>query len=95
MCNKSSSLKVCESCLQGKQVRTSYKPSSTQTDDILQIVHTDVCCKMEQQSIGGAVYYVLFLDGFSNKVFVSIMKHKSEVPKIFKEFKKILRSVMV
>lgn len=55
-------------------------------------MHTDVCSKIEQQAINGAEYYVLFLDDFSNKVFVYMMKHKSMVPKIFKEFKNFVEN---
>lgn len=74
--NRRTNSNVCTSCLQGKQTQKSYKLSETKTDEFLQ-----------EKSFGGAVYYVLFLDDFSNKVFVYMMKQKSEVPKLFNEFK--------
>ncbi|GBP48459.1 Retrovirus-related Pol polyprotein from transposon TNT 1-94 [Eumeta japonica] len=42
---------------------------------------------METQSLGGAKYFLTFLDDYSKKVFVYILNNKTEVLSKFKEFK--------
>lgn len=86
---RSSEEKRCISCLFGKQSKIPYQNSRSSTTDVLQIVHSDVCGPMEPDSIGGSKYYVIFVDDFSSKVFVYIMKMKSEVYKYFKIFPRI------
>lgn len=60
--------------------------------EILDIVHLDMCGSMEQESIDGGAYYVLFLNDFSNKLFAYMIKNKSEVPKIFEAFKNMVEN---
>ncbi|KAA5592484.1 transposase family protein, partial [Pseudomonas aeruginosa] len=74
----------------GKQARLPFQPSSTSTQDILELIHSDVCGPMESVSIGGSRYYVLFVDDYSRMVFVYFMKTKSEVFKFFKEFQSLV-----
>lgn len=76
----------CEVCCEGKQTRLPFAAGSRATE-ILQIVHSDVCGPMEKQSIGGARYFVLFIDDYSRMTFIYFMKAKSEVIHYFKEFK--------
>lgn len=80
----------CTVCCKGKQSRLPFQPSSTNTQDILELIHSDVCGPMENVSIGGSRYYVLFVDDYSRMVFVYFMKTKSEVFKFFKEFQSLV-----
>ena len=52
----------------------------------LRLVHSDVCGPMQTQSIGGAKYFVTFIDDYTRCCAVYFMKHKSEVLDKFKEF---------
>ena len=45
----------------------------------LQLVHSDICGPMQTQSIGGAKYFVTFIDDYSRCCAVYFMKYKSEV----------------
>ena len=49
-------------------------------------MHSDVCGPMQTQSIGGAKYFVTFIDDYTRCCAVYFMKHKSEVFDKFKEF---------
>ena len=49
----------------------------------LQLVHSDVCGPMQTQSIGGAKYFVTFIDDYARCCAVDFMKHKSGVPEKF------------
>ena len=42
------------------------------------IVHLDVCGPMENVSMGGTRYFVIFMDEFLKKVWVYMMKFKGE-----------------
>lgn len=65
---KGTSLSPCTHCLVGKQNRVSFRrfPSSRK-ENILDLVHTNVCT-MKYTSIDGALYYVTFIDDHSQKV---------------------------
>ena len=80
-------LSFCEGCLAGKMCR---KPFPTVgriwSTRKLQLVRSDVCGPMQTQSIGGAKYFVTFIDDYTRCCAVYFMKHKSEVFDKFKEF---------
>jgi hypothetical protein len=58
----------CTHCLVGKQIRVSFhKSSQSRKTNILDLVHTDVCT-MNTKTLGGALYYVTFIDDHSRKV---------------------------
>lgn len=82
-----SELSACVPCLEGKQTRSSFNSVGTRATDILKLVHTDICGPMETASIGGARYFLLFIDDFSRKTFVYFLKQKSEVSTVFAQFK--------
>lgn len=77
----------CATCCEGKQCRLPFKSTSQRSSDLLDIVHTDICGPMENVSIGGSRYFLLFVDDCSRMVFVYFLKHKNEALKCFKEFK--------
>lgn len=60
----------CEVCVKGKQTRSSYKHTGSRAENILDLVHADVCGPMSVASLGGAKYFVLFVDDYSRKVFL-------------------------
>ncbi|CAG4913470.1 unnamed protein product [Colias eurytheme] len=77
----------CITCQEGKQSRLPFKSQGSRSQDLLELVHSDVCGPMETQSLGKARYFVTFLDDYSKKVFVYTMFSKSEVLEKFKDFK--------
>lgn len=79
-------LKSCEICAIGKQSRLPFKSSKTRTENVLDLVHADLCGDMEEISIGGARYFITFIDDFSRKTFIYFLKSKREVPNKFIEF---------
>lgn len=69
----------CVTCVEGKQTRKSFISEGSRAKDLLELIHSDVCGPISPQSIGGAKYFVTFIDDYSKKVFVYTMKAKSEV----------------
>ena len=60
-----SDMSICEHCLYGKQTLSPHKGSSSHKSEPLQLVHSDVCGLMPLMSMGGAMYFVTFIDDFS------------------------------
>ena len=84
---KITELSFCEGCLAGKMSRKPFPTvGEIQSKHKLQLVHSDVCGPMQTQSIGGAKYFVTFIDDYTCCCTVYFMKHKSEVLDKFKEF---------
>jgi len=77
---------VCEHCLYGKQTQTPHKKGSSRKAEPLQLVHSDVCGPMPMASMGGALYFVTFIDDFSRKVWVYSLRRKDEVLKVFQRY---------
>jgi hypothetical protein len=74
---RSAHLKKCTHCLAGKQNRVSFKSSPfTRKLGILDFVHSDVCGPMKTKTLGGCLYFVIFIDDHSRKVWVYTLKRK-------------------
>ena len=80
-------LTFCESCPQGKQHRTKFSPSSRRAEEPLDLVHSDLCGKMNEKSLGRAEYFLSFIDDKTCYVWVYFLKSKDQVFKKFLEWK--------
>ena len=80
-------MSFCEGCAQAKQTRKAFKPiGEVRTNDIMELVHSDVCGPMSIASYGGARYFVTFIDDYSRICRVYFMRTKDEVFSKFKEY---------
>ena len=80
------SLKICIHCLTKKTHKVTFKSVSTfRKSHILNLIHTDVCM-MQSKSIGGALYFVTFIDDCSRKVWPFTLKSKDQVFDTFNSF---------
>ncbi|KAJ9560716.1 hypothetical protein OSB04_005876 [Centaurea solstitialis] len=80
-------LKKCSHCLAGKQNRVSFKSHPpSRKENILDLVHSDVCGPMKTRTLGGCSYFVTFIDDHSRKVWVYTLKSKDQVFDVFKQF---------
>ena len=75
-----------ESCFEGKMTKRSFGAKGNRAEDLLEIVHTDVCGPMNVKAQGGYEYYVSFIDDYSRFGYVYLMHRKSETFDKFKEF---------
>ena len=59
----SKGIQFCESCLEGKQCRSPF-PSHLEScsKEVLDLVHSDVCVKINAKSLGGAGYFLTLFD---------------------------------
>ncbi|GJX14652.1 retrotransposon protein, putative, ty1-copia subclass [Tanacetum coccineum] len=66
--------------------RKPFTHASKRADDLLGIIHSDVCGPFRTTSREGANYYVTFTDDFSRYGYVYLIKHKHEVFEILTTF---------
>ena len=84
----SSDIQFCESCLEGKQHRSSFPAQSeTRAKEPLELVHSDICGKVNSRSLSGAEYFMTFIDDCTRYVWIYLLKHKSEAFEKFREWK--------
>lgn len=81
----------CEICLKGKQSRKPFREGS-RAKGLLGIIHSDLCGPLQVASLGGAVYFQLFIDDFSRMTFVYFLKKKSEATDCFINFKQFVEN---
>jgi hypothetical protein len=84
---------VCEACIESKHQRTSFpKDETTRASKLLELMHSDVCGLMKTTSRGGARYFVTFINDFSKKTHVYLLRAKGEVFDKFKEYKALVEN---
>lgn len=79
--------KVCDKCLISKQPRSSFSIyTPLRAKDLLNVVYSDVCGPIEVPTVGGNRYFVSFVDEFSRKIWLYLIKVKSDTFSMFKTF---------
>ncbi|KAK4386160.1 Retrovirus-related Pol polyprotein from transposon TNT 1-94 [Sesamum angolense] len=89
--DKIEKLKFCDECVMGKQHKVQFpasqNPNPVSSSCILDYVHADVWGPSNIPTPGGNKYFLSITDKFSRKVFVFLMKHKSDVFENFRKWK--------
>ena len=83
---KKVSLPFCEHCVTSKQHRLKFGNSSARSKAILDLIHSDVW-QAPVLSLGGAKYFMSFIDDYSKRCWVHPIKKKADVFLVFKIFK--------
>lgn len=78
----------CEGCAKCKIHVQPFKPSSNREKRILGLVHSDICGFMSTESIGGAKYFVTFIDDCSRYTETVMFRSRSDVFQAFKNYKR-------
>jgi len=85
----------CEICIQGKMTRTPFPLASERhTEDLLEIVHTDICGPMRTESKSGARYFITFIDDRSKWCEVRFIRNKSDALNAFKQVKSLFETLI-
>lgn len=79
----------CKICAMGKQTRLPFSKSGSRASDVLEVIHSDICGPMEEESLGGSRYYLNFTDDKSRRIFVYFLQEKSaeSVYNAFEDFR--------
>jgi hypothetical protein len=78
---------ICKGCSLGKNVKKPFSRNNSRSKEILDLIHSDVCGLMLVKYLGGSLYYVIFIDDYSRKTWLYLLKEKDEVFSKFQEFK--------
>ncbi|CAL8169106.1 unnamed protein product [Prunus armeniaca] len=85
--NKGMPLKSCTHCLAGKKHRASFQHGHAQRKpNVLDVVYSDVCGPMTTSTLGGAKYFVTFIDDHFRNVWAYALRTKDQVYEVFKQF---------
>jgi hypothetical protein len=78
---------ICEAYQLGKQTRVVFPDIAFKALSKLQLVHTDVCGPMHNESLNGSKYFLLFVDDYSRFCWIYFLKSKSYMFAEFVKFK--------
>ena len=77
----------CEPCLMGKMTKTPFSGTMERANDLLEIIHTDVCSPMSVEARSRYRYFLTFADDLSRYGYIYLMEHKSGNLKSSKNFR--------
>jgi hypothetical protein len=78
---------ICKGCAIGKNIKKPFPGSNNRSKEMLNLIHSDVCGLMPVRYLGGFLYYVIFIDDYSRKTWIYLLKTKYKVFIKFQEFK--------
>ena len=89
----SSSNPTCVSCVSAKLTRNpNSSPTTRITTAPLQLVHSHLAGPMKTTSLGGAHYYLLFIDDYSRYTIIYALRQKSDTFSKFREYKALVQN---
>lgn len=75
----------CEDCVQGKLTRSSHPTRTTvRASETAAVIDIDTCGPIATPSLGGAKYFVLGVEQYSNYKLIDFAESKTEIPNIVK-----------
>lgn len=83
---------TCEHCIYGKQKRVTFSSGRQLKTQKLELVHSDLWGPAPTTSLGGALYYITFIDDSTRKVWVYFLKRKSEAFDAFRRWKSLVET---
>ena len=80
-------LDQCHGCRMGKSTKMPCKKLDVkQSEEILELLHSDLCGPMPIASEGGSRYFMTITDDYTRKIGVLFLKSKDEAPNKIKEY---------
>ena len=78
-------MEFCETCVYGKSCRVKFGTGIQRTKGTLDYIHSDLWGPTRTQSLFGARYFTSIVDDYSRKLWICILKNKSDVFSYFKQ----------
>lgn len=75
---------MCKECQLGKMTKSGFKRKTFNSENVLDLVHTDLCGPMGVQSYCGTRYFIPFVDDYTRMMHVMFLKEKSDNFQFFK-----------
>lgn len=88
-----SNMTFCEGCIYGKHSKSNVNiEPATRATQVLALIHSDLCGPMSMKSLGGALYFLLFIDDYSRYTHIYFLKKKSETFSYFQSYKTLVEN---
>jgi hypothetical protein len=82
----------CMPCQLGKQPTLPFNNSESIASATFDLIHSDVWEPSPVPTVGGSRYFVIFVDDFSRYTWIYLMKNRSEVLTIYRDFAKMVQT---
>lgn len=82
----------CESCIRGKLPHTPYPKVAKKTENVLDVIVSDICGPISVESYGKSRYFATFIDAKSNFTVVKMLRVKSDYKRAAIEFVENLKT---
>lgn len=76
----------------GRRIKLNFLSSATRENEILDLMHNDVFGPIHAPSLGGSMYYVIFIDDFSRNTWLYFLRKKLKVFIKFEEIKDLVEN---
>ena len=77
---------ICAGCEAGKSTRKPFPASLKKSDQILEIVHSDLAGPMQTKSLQGSLYIATFVDDYSHHAVVYYLRSKDQFAVALRNF---------
>jgi len=85
--------RLCDACVKGKQIRTSFKTKDViSTNNVLDVLHMDLFGPSRTASLAGNLYALVIVDDFSRYTWNLFLASKNDAYKAFKKLAKVLHN---
>lgn len=89
----SRSIEVCEGCIMSKQTRRPFPHQSDfRATQALELIHGDLCGPISPETTSGNKYFLFLVDDFTRKMWIHILKGKSEAFNAFKKLRMLVEN---
>ena len=65
---------LCKNYQIGKMRKRNFKRKDYHSEEVLELVHTNLCWPIEIESYSGGKYFILFVDDYSRMMIVMYLK---------------------
>src|SRR5579871_6519044 len=83
---------VYEYCLYSRQYKLLSTNTTSRVSNILELIYTDIYRPMNHLSLGGAKYFIIFIDDKTRITFIYLLKTKSKAFDKFKNFQALVEN---
>jgi len=85
--------RLCDACVKGKQIRTSFKTKDVaSTNKALDVLHMDLLGPSRTASLAGNFYVLVIVDDFSRYTWTLFLASINDAYKAFKKLAKVLHN---
>jgi transposase InsO family protein len=82
----------CMPCQLGQQPALPFNNSESIASATFDLIHSDIWEPSSVPTVGGSRYFVIFVDNFSRYTLIYLMKNRSEVFTIYRDFAKMVQT---